>query len=317
MKIYSLRGRGSQYPENTMPAFESALKYGAEGLLLDVHLSRDHQVVIFQDDTLGRLVDGVGLIRHHSLEEIQSYNFIDSPSNSIHIPSLEEYLTWAKDLPHRSIIFLRNDLFYYPNLEEELAALLSKYEITDRVTILTKRRQSLKLIHSHFPEIETAWLADNTNEESFDFLKESETGKIVIDFPAAGHRLTALAREGVEELAIMGVDQENQIDRLKDLSPDMVITGDVKLLREALEIFKMPFSKEELSALYEQKEESAKDEKDNQFKTLARKARELTDSKSKKSRGNIFAIIMSMLVCVVVASALTAILMNLLKGIFK
>lgn len=316
MKIYSLRGLGSKYPENTMPAFEEALKAGAEGIFLDVHLSRDHQVVIFQDDTLGRMVDGVGMIRHHSLAEIQSYSFIDYQYPALHIPSLNEYLAWAKELPHKTLIFLRNDLFYYPNLEEELAAALSANNMTDRVILASKRKQSLSLFHSHFPEIETAWMADKPDEESFDFLKESQTDKIIIDFAAASHRIMTLAREEVERLAVLGPDQESQMDRLKDLDPDMVISSDVKAMRDFLDIKDMPFSKKDLAAVYSREPDKEKDEKDNQFKALARRARELTTNKSRKKRGNIFAVIVSMTICVAVASILTAILMNLLRGVF-
>lgn len=45
-------------PENSLPAFRAALKKGY-GIELDVHLTRDHQVVVFHDDSLKRMC-GIG-----------------------------------------------------------------------------------------------------------------------------------------------------------------------------------------------------------------------------------------------------------------
>ena len=41
IKILGHRGASAYAPENTMPAFEMALEQGADGVELDVHLSKD------------------------------------------------------------------------------------------------------------------------------------------------------------------------------------------------------------------------------------------------------------------------------------
>ena len=40
MKIYAHRGNKSEYPENSLAAFQSAVELGVEGIELDVHLSK-------------------------------------------------------------------------------------------------------------------------------------------------------------------------------------------------------------------------------------------------------------------------------------
>ncbi len=54
--------RGSHRPggplENTLPAFERALAEAADGVELDVHLSRDGVPMVFHDETLERLAPG-------------------------------------------------------------------------------------------------------------------------------------------------------------------------------------------------------------------------------------------------------------------
>ncbi|CAN5512390.1 glycerophosphodiester phosphodiesterase [soil metagenome] len=64
------RGSSIVAPENTLQSFQQAIDEGAVGLELDVHLSRDGEVVVIHDDTVDRTTDGSGLIREKLLSEI-------------------------------------------------------------------------------------------------------------------------------------------------------------------------------------------------------------------------------------------------------
>jgi glycerophosphoryl diester phosphodiesterase len=63
--VFAHRGGSALAPENTLAAFDSGLAHGADGLELDVRLSRDGVVVVHHDRTLDRTtrlsgpVDGV------------------------------------------------------------------------------------------------------------------------------------------------------------------------------------------------------------------------------------------------------------------
>jgi glycerophosphoryl diester phosphodiesterase len=60
--VYAHRGGAALRPENTLAAFDHGLTLGADGLELDVHLSRDGVVVVHHDDTLDRTTDAAGPI---------------------------------------------------------------------------------------------------------------------------------------------------------------------------------------------------------------------------------------------------------------
>ncbi|MDD4102453.1 MAG: glycerophosphodiester phosphodiesterase family protein [Kiritimatiellae bacterium] len=51
------RGNSGEFPENTMPAFESALALGADWIELDIYLSKDGQVVVCHDTDTARMGD--------------------------------------------------------------------------------------------------------------------------------------------------------------------------------------------------------------------------------------------------------------------
>ena len=66
------RGLQRKAPENTLPAFQQALCAGADGVELDVRLTRDGQLVVFHDRRLQRTSDGCGPVNHYTLAELRS-----------------------------------------------------------------------------------------------------------------------------------------------------------------------------------------------------------------------------------------------------
>jgi glycerophosphoryl diester phosphodiesterase len=69
------RGAAGEAPENTLASFALALKQGAEGIELDVHLTSDSEIVVCHDPALDRTTNGSGLIYEKSWEEIK---FLDA-----------------------------------------------------------------------------------------------------------------------------------------------------------------------------------------------------------------------------------------------
>lgn len=69
--IFAHRGASGVAPENTLPAFQTGLDQGADGVELDVHLSADGQVVVIHDFTLERTTNGHGLVGNYTLAQLQ------------------------------------------------------------------------------------------------------------------------------------------------------------------------------------------------------------------------------------------------------
>lgn len=59
-QVFAHRGGSALRPENTFTAFDHGLSLGADGLELDVHLSKDGIVVVHHDATLERTTNGRG-----------------------------------------------------------------------------------------------------------------------------------------------------------------------------------------------------------------------------------------------------------------
>jgi len=99
-KIYGHRGSKADYPENTMLGFEKALSYGVDGIEIDVHLTKDDEVVVIHDNTLDRTTGGTGAVRNHTLAEIRALQ----PDPALRVPTLIELLTLLDGKPQELYI---------------------------------------------------------------------------------------------------------------------------------------------------------------------------------------------------------------------
>lgn len=53
-RLYAHRGASAERPENTMPAFERAVEIGVDALEMDVHMTRDGQLIVVHDESAAR-----------------------------------------------------------------------------------------------------------------------------------------------------------------------------------------------------------------------------------------------------------------------
>ena len=79
MKVFAHRGFSGAYPENTMLAFRKAIEAGADGIELDIHESRDGQLVIVHDESLKRTTGVDALVSDLTLKELVRIKQLDPP----------------------------------------------------------------------------------------------------------------------------------------------------------------------------------------------------------------------------------------------
>jgi glycerophosphoryl diester phosphodiesterase len=66
------RGAMASAPQNTLAAFRKAVEFGADGVELDVHLSKDVVVVVIHDFYVDRTTDGTGRVAQKTLAELKA-----------------------------------------------------------------------------------------------------------------------------------------------------------------------------------------------------------------------------------------------------
>src|SRR5438067_13530438 len=85
--VFALRGGSALAPENTIAAFDNGVALGADGLELDVHLSRDGVVVVHHDRLLDRTTALCGPIAARDADELRRAE----------VPALAEVLARYRD----------------------------------------------------------------------------------------------------------------------------------------------------------------------------------------------------------------------------
>lgn len=162
-EVWGHRGASGYAPENILTAFKMAEDMGADGIELDVQMSKDGVLVICHDETIDRTSSGTGFIKDMPFEELRKYNYNKTHPEYEHadIPSLEEVLALVK--PGKMIINieLKTGIFFYPGIEEKVVALVKQYGMEDRVIYSSFNHYSAKHIHDIDPGARTAFLYED------------------------------------------------------------------------------------------------------------------------------------------------------------
>lgn len=153
------RGYSSQYPENTMLAFEKAIEAGAGMIEFDLHLTKDGYPVIIHDDFIDRTSDGSGLVREMELDELRKFNFnyIFPDVGIQRLPLFEEVIELAAGRIMLNIE-IKNCPNRYSGIEEKIADIIVRKKVIDDCVISSFDHYALAKIKEIDPEIKTGML---------------------------------------------------------------------------------------------------------------------------------------------------------------
>ena len=99
-EIFAHRGARVAAPENTLPAFQTALEMQADGIELDVHCCQDGSIVVIHDFSVERTTDGHGAVSDLTLAELRTLDAgirFGLEFAGTRIPTLEEVLDLVGD----------------------------------------------------------------------------------------------------------------------------------------------------------------------------------------------------------------------------
>jgi glycerophosphoryl diester phosphodiesterase len=167
-RVMAHRGSSGSFPENTMLAFQEAVKAGVSYIELDVHMTRDGEVVVCHDDDLKRTTNSSGLIRELSCAEVTEadagYSFVSTDGTfpfrgqGLSVPRLAEVLT---AFPHVNFVIEIKQV--EPSLVAALSQTIEKARMRRHVLIasehqrpLNEARQALPGVPTNFSSVETA-----------------------------------------------------------------------------------------------------------------------------------------------------------------
>ncbi|MCR4672146.1 MAG: glycerophosphodiester phosphodiesterase [Lachnospiraceae bacterium] len=217
------RGFSGKYPENTMLAFRKAEEAGADGVELDVHLTKDGEVVIIHDELVDRTTDGKGWVKDYTLAELKALDAsagFKGVYGKNEIPTLREFLEFMKPTRLITNIELKTGIFTYPGIEEKVLGLIDEFGLRDRIIISSFNHYSVLRMKEMAPDmvygfLEESWVIgfpEYTQRHGADAVHPILTvidADYVKDCHERGLKIntwTVNEREHMEYLAGLGVD---------------------------------------------------------------------------------------------------------------
>jgi glycerophosphoryl diester phosphodiesterase len=158
---FAHRGASEIAPENTIAAFRGAVEAGADGIEFDVQLSKDNIPVVIHDEKLGRTTTGSGLVKDHTLSELQALDagsWFGPEFGDTVIPTLDQVLEEFLDSDLLFNIELKSGIVDYPGLEQAVIDCVSRSKLGKRVIISSFNHYSLVACRRIDPDCRTGML---------------------------------------------------------------------------------------------------------------------------------------------------------------
>ena len=157
-------GVSMQAPFNTLPAFAVALGLGCD-LELDVHMTKDENIVVIHDKTVDHTTDGTGKTAEKALAEIKRLDagsWFNPAFAGVRIPTLEEVLRLIGELGRTHItVAINMKTPLSTGIERKIVHIVEKYGMVDQVFAFDMPFVSAKRFKAANPNFPTAALAED------------------------------------------------------------------------------------------------------------------------------------------------------------
>jgi len=246
VEIIGHRGASFDAPENTMAAFRLGYEHGADGVELDIHLTKDDKVVVMHDFDTARVGGSTNKIADSTLAELRGFeigrwgkwtnaNFHES------IPLLSEVLPI---IPAGKKLFI--EIKTGPEIVPPLVDVLKEAKAKpEQLVIITFNFESAIAAKKLLPKLKTYWLVGYAKDKAtgkFPDLKETiakaKAGKLDgldlnFNWPLTKEMVGEIKRAGLE-CHVWTVDDAAKAKELVAAGVDSITTNRPKWLREQL-----------------------------------------------------------------------------------
>jgi glycerophosphoryl diester phosphodiesterase len=238
------RGGALLWPENSMLAFRNALAMGADFLELDVHLSRDGEVVVIHDPTLDRTTTGTGPVRERTLTELQALQLKDRNGAGIPepVPTLDQVVALAAAGKRQMLLEIKVDeqRRRYPEIEEKVFEVLDRHQFVPFAIVMAFEADTWRRVRQLRPDARTGALYSPRMlpaarvEPELQTLRQAGISFVGLHQALVGPEVPRQARLAGLTLGVWTVNERDAIERFLTLGANVVITDRPDLAKELL-----------------------------------------------------------------------------------
>ncbi|HHV94099.1 MAG TPA: glycerophosphodiester phosphodiesterase [Firmicutes bacterium] len=168
-EVVAHRGAMGYAPENTLVSFQKALDMSATMIELDVHLTKDREIVVVHDCDLVRTTNGRGLVEDMTLAEIKALDAgiaMGPEFKGEKVPTLQEAMEL---IDHRAAvnIELKTGRTLYPDIVDKVLEVIYAYDAEKEVVISSFHKAYLREVRRKARDIELAVLFERPEPDIF------------------------------------------------------------------------------------------------------------------------------------------------------
>lgn len=230
------RGLAGLYPENTMISFEKAMEFAPDMLETDVQLSSDGEVMVMHDESLERTTGVKAFLKDMTFDELRQLNaaagFPELPAQRI--PTLREYLAFAKEKGVRTFLELKNSFFTYDGMEQKVLELLDEFDMRSRVIVYSANHFSAFSFRAMAPDVEISFPFDNWIIGYGDYCRRYSVDSCVPYYLSINQTTADEIHAHGVKLFPWTVDEPEEMRRMMELGVDGIMSNRVDLLKQAV-----------------------------------------------------------------------------------
>lgn len=234
--VWAHRGASAYAPENTLEAFRQAVDMKADGIELDVQMTKDGTLVVIHDETLGRVSDADGWVKDYTYSELRQINVNKKfPAYGIqHIPALEEVYELIGPTGLTVNVELKTGVVFYPDIEKKTLELTQKMGMQERVIYSSFNHYSMQAVRRLDPGAQTGILYQDgwigVVDYAADTVKADALHPALYNVQYPGFFEECRRRQ--MKVHVWTVNEEDYMRMLCAYGADAIITNDPKLARK-------------------------------------------------------------------------------------
>jgi glycerophosphoryl diester phosphodiesterase len=160
MLVLGHRGASAYTPMNTLPAFELALAQGADGIELDVHLSKDGALIVLHDFTVDHTTNSSGYVRDMTLAQLKALDagaWFAEKFIGTRIPTLDEVF---ESVGNKLLINveIKSETAETDGVEQAVADCIKRYNVSPHVLISSFNPLALQRFRTIMPDVPIGYL---------------------------------------------------------------------------------------------------------------------------------------------------------------
>ncbi|PWU24903.1 MAG: glycerophosphodiester phosphodiesterase [Candidatus Rokuibacteriota bacterium] len=240
------RGGALLWPENSVLAFKNAIALGADFIELDVHLSKDGEVVVIHDPTVDRTTTGRGRVRAYTLAELGTMRLKDRAGSARdeRIPTLDEVAGIAAASQRRMLLEIKPDERgqRYPGIEEKVLAILDRHGVASSTVVMAFESETWRRVLDLRPDVAAGALysqrtlraAGSTGARELSEAASAGVRFVGLQHTVVGADAVRAARNAGVMLGVWTVNEANPLRRFIEQQVGVVITDRPDLAKELL-----------------------------------------------------------------------------------